>query len=722
MQIVKYKPAALGLGTESSSKLQPLDFSPNIINRFYNYLGDLEKRRGLLQLGTQITTAFGVTASSVNLTNLHEYIDASGNSTLFASGSVDLQAGQSFGCLWRYNPVSAYWERAFTAGQVRSPYQKLYSVQMGNKLIFCDGARTYPFSILDSITTVSELPVERNISITNPGVAISANYTQQLFSTIVKGIAGSGSTSNLLFDADISNWKTQTNVAVNDLVITTQEKTTNILRGAGIVTSVGTSSLDVTPISSNALGIGFGGTLAADKGYRIVDLVELNLIPTSAAGGEIFDNVAIAGQATSAAAITVTALDLRDAGIRIGDYVYNTTRGAITQITAIGSAAANYPILVQSISGQTAGDSLVFLKDSMPIAAYPHVHYGRLHLIDARDPTKIRVSGPNDPEDFTTFSKTLSSVTIDYGARQSKGDILLTMATFQRYLVVGGKAGLFVTDGTNPIADVTADVIDLDPVGLFPQGVFSPLGLKSIGNEMLYIGNDGLRSFLAAFDSKNTTTNNKSEQIKTEIINALQAQTNPDQVQLIHYPRRNWVMMKIGDVLYNYNYTPIYSNGKVNSVGTFTKFTGLLGQQDAFLVTRAGDLITADSTGRVYTFDVSGVFTDNGANIQTTYISPWHTLQESETNTDIIIKDGRYIKPVFETSAAIKYNISVVGDYDQLATDSVIVTATTSGITNPKMPLRWRGKQAQFTITTDTSVGADIINSYTVYGNIFGRK
>jgi hypothetical protein len=50
------------------------------------------------------------------------------------------------------------------------------------------------------------------------------------------------------------------------------------------------------------------------------------------------------------------------------------------------------------------------------------------------------------------------------------------------------------------------------------------------------------------------------------------------------------------------------------------------------------------------------------------------------------------------------------------------VTATTSGITDPKCPLRWRGRQAQLTITTDTSVGADILSSYTLYGNIFGRK
>ncbi len=702
MQIVKYKPAALGYGSESSSKLQPLDFSSNIINRFYNVLGDLEKRRGMKLLAAQITSIFGVSCSA-QINNLHEYIDSSGNSTLFASGITE-NDGYRYGVVWRYSVTASAMISVYDANSIKDPDKKIYSSQMNDKLIFCNGS-------------------DRNFYLDKSTINQVGGSSQQLYSVITKGVSGSGTNTIVLTDSDISNWKTQTNVAVNDLVLTYLP---NFIGGSvpvgGVITSVGTSSLDITNIGTSATGFGVNSIVnfSSGRGYKIVDLVEQNVIPTTNPAGRIYDNTAVGGSATSANAISVTSLDFSTTEIRAGDYVYNTTRAAITVVATVSTnlGLGNYPI-----SGQAPGDSLVFLKDAMPIASYPHVHYGRLHLIDERDKTKIRVSGPNDAEDFTTFGKTLSSVTIDYGARQPKGDVLLTMHTFQRYLVVGGKAALFVTDGTNPIADVTADVIDLDPVGLFPQGVFSPQALQSIGNEMLYIGNDGLRSFLAAFDSKNTTTNNKSEQIKSEIIAALQVQANTtEQVQLIHYPRRNWVMMKIGDVIYNYNYTPMYSNGKFNNLGTFTKFTGLLGQQDTFFVNRAGDLITADSTGRIFTFDVSAVFTDNGINIATTYVSPWHTLQESETNADIIVKDGRYIRPVFETSAAIKYNISVVGDYSQLATDSVIVTSEVNGITNPKLSLRWRGKQAQFTITTDTSAGIDIINSYTVYGNVFGRK
>ncbi len=108
MQLHKFKPARFGLGTESSQYLQPLDFSPEIRNRFYSLLGDLEKRPGYSQLGSQITSVATVSVSA-QITNLHEYIDASGNSTLFASGITE-NAGVRNGQVWRYNVSASAWD------------------------------------------------------------------------------------------------------------------------------------------------------------------------------------------------------------------------------------------------------------------------------------------------------------------------------------------------------------------------------------------------------------------------------------------------------------------------------------------------------------------------------------------------------------------------------------------------------------------------------------
>lgn len=715
MQIIKYDPAKYGLGTESSQNLQPLDFSPQVINRFYNLLGDLEKRPGYTQLGPQIVSS---ATSPINLTNIHEYIDTSGNSTLFASGEGKLYTYNVSASAWNNISLLGY-DNYYRFNDTRSK-NDIFSVQMNDKLIFCNGR-------------------ERNFYIDNP----TSPHPTQLYSTITKGTTGGSTNSITLSDNDITNWKTQTNVAVNDLV-----QTLNTYLGgssipaAAVVTSVGTSSIDITNIGSSAAGMGVA-TINFKSGvpYRIIDLVELNIIPIGdASGGIVYDNVAVAGAATTTNIIAVTALNFAASGIAPGDYIYNTTRAAVTIVTTVSSNIN----IARAIAGQIPGDSLVFLKDSMPIATYPHVHYSQLYLIDARDTTKIRVSGPNDPEDFTTFSKTLASSTLDYGSRQPKGDVLLTMDTFQRYFVVGGQQNLYVIDGTVPIAEVTADVINLTPVGLFPQGVVSHDGLANIGGKMLYLGRDGLRSFLAAYSSNNTISTNESEQIKTQLIAEISnILDSPNQLQLVHYPRRNWVIMKIGENMYNYNYTPIQQPGvsiyQQTNYATITEFSGDITNISSFYVRRNGDLIMGSNDGRVHIFD-NGSSTDNGQNIFTSYTSPWHTLQEGQSDLTLLIKDGRYIKPVFETFGQIDYTISVVAGYNRQATDAIIVTAigtavvgvaivgnatlnnNNTTITNPKMPLRWRGEQAQLTITSDSPVGGDIINSYTLYGNVFGRR
>lgn len=732
MQLVRYKPAKYGLGTESSLNLQPLDFAPEIVNRFYNLLGDLETRPGIAELGAGVLQS---TQSSAQVTNIHEYVDSSGNATLFASG-IERGNSTNNGRIWRYNTsanttISA-WQEVWPANLTTfAPPVTLYSSQMNDKLIFCNGQT-------------------RNFYIGAPqsdpdGDFVSAGYTQQLYSAITKGTTGSGTTPTLLFDNDISNWKTQTNVATNDLVLVGNPA--DFFLTAGIVTSVGTSSLDVTNISTSGKCLGLSNSaLASGMPYRIVDLVELNIIPQVTTGvnpgSPIYDNVAVAGAATNSTVISVTALDFSTTSIRPGDYIYNTTRAAVCVVTTVTANLNISAFIATGITGQVAGDSLVFLKDAMPIATYPHVHYGQLYLIDARDQTKIRVSGPNDPEDFTTFSKTLQSSTLDYGSRQSKGDILLTMGTFQRYFVVGGKQNLYVIDGTVPIAEVTADVIDLQPVGLMPQGVVSPRGFANIGNEMLYLARDGLRSFLAAYSSNNTTTSNKSEQIKSQIIADIQTLIDsPDQLQLAHYPRRNWVFIKIGSNVYNYNYTPIYQPGtsilQQASYTTITQFGGVMNNITAFLVRRNGDLILGSNDGKVYVFD-NGAVNDTGQAISTRYVSPWHTLQEGQSDLTLLKKDIRYIKPVFESFGNVEYNIDVVGSYDRLSNDSTIVTAAgavvvgqsqvgncvigNTAITDPKVSLRSRGEQFQLTIETSSLSGGDIINSYTIYGNVFGRR
>lgn len=676
----KYFPGRNGLATEFSLSQTPIEYSRGFSNRFINIRGDAEKRQGISAIGDTIP-------GLPTITGLHEFVDNQGNETLFASAN---------GTIWKYDGVST-WTQVLTGKDTNS---RLLSVQMANKLIFVNG-------------------VDRNFY-TDDGSTF-----QELRAIVESGQASSGTSSTTLADSNIPSWTASTFVTNNDVVY-------NATRGAyAIVTSVGASNLVHSPITASAAGIGLGtGTQAAGDRYQVIDTVALNIIP-SAVGDDNFATLTTGSNSTT---VAVSGVDFKTTQAKVGDYIYNTTRNALTAITSVGST-----LDVTSISTQVANDSVTFFKSAMPIATFPHVHYGRLYLIDARERSNVRVSGPNDPTDMTTNQNDLNAITEFYSSKQPQAEILLALETFQQYLVAGGQRNVYASVGVDPISDVSGAPTDFSPVGLFPQGCVSRYGLESIGGSMTFAANDGLRNFLSPYNANSFQTNNVSEVIKSELAQAIASKTtgDSDEIQCIHYPRRNWLLFKAGDVIYNYNYTPGYNEGQIqqSAYGSWSKFTGKFAQQKIYYIRRNGDLICAGANGKVYEFD-KGDYSDDGASIPTSMRTAFLNLDESKTE-DIRWKTGTYIKPVFETPAQIDYTISVVGGYDQLTNDSTTVTTEGVGevgfssvgaspvggarITTEKRPLRWKGQKFYIEITTDTTQGPDIITGWTVYGNVLGR-
>jgi len=211
---------------------------------------------------------------------------------------------------------------------------------------------------------------------------------------------------------------------------------------------------------------------------------------------------------------------------------------------------------------------------------------------------------------------------------------------------------------------------------------------------------------------------------------------DPDQIQCTHYPRRNWLLFKVGDTIYNYNYTPYYQAGVINAntYGSFSKFTGKFAQQNVYYVRANGDLLCAGAGGKVYIFD-SGNYDDDGDNILTILETGFLTLQEPQQSTQI--KSGVYIKPVFETSQPIAYTIQAFGGFTESSTDEVgtmtqgvgqvgfaVVGSSPIGgsrVYMQKLPLRWKGERFRVSISTENTSGPDIITGFTIYGNILGK-
>lgn len=680
---VEYKMPPYGLGTDFSESERPLTFAGSYTNRFRNVTGGAERRPGIDRFSTAVT-------GNPTLTRMHEWCGSDGTIALFVSDDS--------GNIWKYNTSTSAWASALTG----KASLRLLSAQAENKLIFYNGS-------------------DRNFYTNDGGTTF-----QELKALIIQGTLAGGSNTTTVIDGNIANWIGQTLVSNNDIVH-------NITRnGYGIVSTVASASLTTTTIGTGGNGAGkTASDQASGDSYELIDYVNMNIIPNGTPDGT---NIATATTGTTTTVIAVSGVNFANTEIRNGDFIYNTTRGAIAQV---GSVSANVN-LQQTITSQVVGDALAFFKSAMPIASYIHVHYGRVYYLDSRKQTRVIISAPDDPQDVTTFQETLDSTSFSFGTQQPSGDIILAMSSFQQYFVAAGEKNLYIYRGISPIADASTSTIDFTPIAFYPNGVISRFGLGTNGTDLLHIVREGLQAINIGSISFTTVQNNVSVPIRTEVTNLIQ-QTAADNIQLSFYPRRSWLIVKIGDSCYILNTNPSYDEaGELKSVPSWHLFTGAWAQQNHYFIRRNGDLLACGINGLIYDLD-NGAATDDGAAVSTQLITAWLRLEEPQKTPRI--KEGKYIRPIFESVANIGYTINVIAGWDGFSSDSILVSAVNTGAgvigsaiigTTPigagtfvqadKFPLRWRGEQARIEFSTNSGEAPDVITGFYLYGDVGGVR
>lgn len=679
--MVTYRMPQMGLGTDFSEFDRPINFASVYTNRFRNITGGAERRPGM--------SAFSSAAvpGQPNLTRLHEFVDNTGNETLLSSDDS--------GNIWKYGTS------AWTASLTGKSAARLISAEADDKLIFVNG-------------------IDRNFYTDDAG----ATY-KELKAIITTGILAAGSNTTTVVDGNVSNWLTNTLVSNNDIVF-------NVTNGGyGLVTTVSSASLTITPIATTATGA--GKVLQDQQGgdsYQLVDYVALNIIPNGAGG---FTEVGTAAAGTTTTVIAVSGVNFANTEIRKDDIIYNSTQGAIDLVASI-SANVN---IKTGISGQISGDSLVFFKSAMPIASWIHVHYGRVAYLDARNGRRIVFSAPDDPQDVTTFQKTLDSTSFSFSTQQPEGDVILSMNTFLSYFVAAGKRNLFVYQGDTPIQDSLSTDINFTPIAFYPNGVATRFGLETNGGDLLHVTVDGVQAINIGYNNFSVNQNNASVPILNTLRQAINSITNTDNIQLTYYPRRRWLINKIGDQAYILNTQPSYdAAGVQQQLASWHLFSGQWAQQNHYFVRENGDLLACGPQGGVYYMD-SSASTDAGTPISTDLQTAWLRLEEPQVTPRI--KEGHYIGPVFESSPQVEYTINVRAGLDNYSSDSITVSAGGTGAIGTaiigqtpigagsfsqtdKFPLRWRGQQFRIEFTTNSSAPEDIITSFTIYGNIGGKR
>lgn len=702
---IVYPIPARGYATAFSELETPPDYALEFKNRFVNGTGNAEKRQGEIIMGDSVLGAPAITG-------IHELVIKDGSSILFKSGG---------GIIYTYDENTLDW----TVVKTGLANRRLTTVQMNDRLIFVNGE-------------------DRNF-FTEDGVTF--NLLEALLEV---GKAGTGTAQGQLKDVEISAWATNTLVAPFDIIqypniVPARPDLVDVVET--MVTKLSAATLEhcnvnittTIPILSRTNTIqtapSIGSSPSASIDYRIIDTIELNVIPTN--DFVKTDNTFVAAAGTSDVTIKATQVpDWTKTEIRKGDYVYNTVRNGVTKVTEITSSA----LTVLSIPNQVAGDTLTLHKSAMPISTDATVRFGRLYLVDARDRRKIRISGSNNPFDFSRdaanldvsrVAGTFNSNTFDAGVIQPEGDIIQSIGTFQNFFIIAGKQNIYVYSGIQAVGDDA----DFKPQAVFPQGCVSRFATVNLGNDFTWISPDGVQSFAISTESSSLKSDGMSIQLNNEF-RKLISNLPENEVQLFQYPRRSWLMAKLGDALYVLNYAPLILSRNPNArevrIPSWYKFDGAFATRKVFFIDSKGRLLTGGGNASVYLADADGQYTDNGLLYKTDITTAWLTLDEP-TNRPYV-HTIKAIAPTFQTGPKIGYNLQIQGDWDGSAEDEIIVSAIGTGtaiqdfdisvspiggnaIYSEKYPFRCRGRAFKIKITTNDDKGPDILGRFTLFAN-----
>ena len=204
------------------------------------------------------------------------------------------------------------------------------------------------------------------------------------------------------------------------------------------------------------------------------------------------------------------------------------------------------------------------------------------------------------------------------------------------------------------------------------------------------------------------------------------------------------MIVKIGAQLYVFNYTSFLGADRTRGFqvtkldpreGSWSLFDGKMARQNFFFVRQNGDLLACGAGGKVYECDADGIYTDDGEVYTTQYQTGWLSISRGR-NRNTKIKQGNYIKPVFDVGSDITYTIRAEGSFAAdsgetitvsagggsrgIGLDTIPFTIGGSNIQNEKFPLRWRGEQVRITYETTDANGPDTISRHTIYGSQWG--
>ncbi len=357
------------------------------------------------------------------------------------------------------------------------------------------------------------------------------------------------------------------------------------------------------------------------------------------------------------------------------------------------------------------GSSVAALGGTPPATGFKtHCHRGRVWALDRTDKMVAYYTVLEDPEDWAGAG----SGYMDFKLLLSIGDELLDMFTYIDLHVFVFRRHIAIYSGTDPTSSG-----DYTLVQLIETGSVSTDTNLSVGSDGLILNDGGLKRLQQIV----TTGSMQIGNLSTMIDPVLEQKIKDNlayRMQIVHYPRRSWILMLINDTVYVYSYT----------WKAWSRITG---------ADIGGMFVTADSKlylcGENYFYLYDDVWDFNGEAYTMRWESGWWPISKSGLfvypkimeliyNLDestALNMETRY--DLLPTAAECIQTVSLLGDVTQV--DDVSDFDAWNPIDEYqlrecRMPLFGRGRTMQTILYNTSKIGPIEISDFIIQGIIGG--
>ena len=364
-----------------------------------------------------------------------------------------------------------------------------------------------------------------------------------------------------------------------------------------------------------------------------------------------------------------------------------------------------FDAMVGHTAGNSWGIACLLASTEIPIFDAPHVHKGRMWVIDANNKMTAYYSALDNPHDFST---TDNAGYLDFSLVMPQGDTLTDIASYASFIVFFFRNNILVYSGSSPIS--TGDFAIYQHIQ--DTGVVGPNTVSNLGSDLLFLSPTGVKTMSQVANTGSMEIGDISELIDQDIMDSVKANTS-EIYSACHNKKQAWYMLLVGTTVYVYAYQYKAWSRIIPPNATTTKILCMFTAQDGQVYMGGQDYL--------FKYGASdSVFTFNGVNPSMEWQTGWFKITDAKMcfPRTLEIDFLSYVAEVVSVKVKTA-GLDIQTEYDaSFNTEAATVPSTVYGdgvINKIKLPIGGQGNIVNFTFT-NTGSGSLEINSLKITG------